>query len=44
MLSYHPRLAAISRAQLPRLAAWRDDPSLAALVESFVLIGLPARF
>lgn len=44
MLSYHPRRATISRAQLQRLAAWRDDPSLAALVESFVLIGLPARF
>jgi SAM-dependent methyltransferase/uncharacterized protein YbaR (Trm112 family) len=44
MLSYHPQQATISRAQLQRLAAWRDDPSLAALVESFVLIGLPTRF
>jgi SAM-dependent methyltransferase/uncharacterized protein YbaR (Trm112 family) len=44
MLSYHPRLAALSRAQLENLSSWRDDPAMQQLVDAFVLLGLPSRF
>jgi SAM-dependent methyltransferase len=44
MLSYHPRHATISRAHMASRAAWRDDPAIRSLVESFVLVGLPERF
>jgi SAM-dependent methyltransferase len=44
MLSYHPRTATVHSALLDRLATSRDDPAVASLVASFVLVGLPDRF
>ena len=44
MLSYHPRLVALSRAQLENLSTWQGDPSMQKLVDAFVLLGLPFRF
>ena len=44
MLRYHPRSATLRPEQIGNYAAWQGDPSLRALVESFVLIGLPQRF
>jgi hypothetical protein len=44
MLSYHPRTVTLDRALLATLTTSRDDPAVASLVASFVLVGLPDRF
>jgi SAM-dependent methyltransferase len=44
MLSYHPMTATVERSLADTRSAARDDPRVASLVASFVLVGLPDRF
>jgi SAM-dependent methyltransferase len=44
MLSYHPLTARVDRSLASARGAPREDPRVASLVASFVLVGLPDRF
>jgi SAM-dependent methyltransferase/uncharacterized protein YbaR (Trm112 family) len=44
MLSYHPMTATVERSLADTRNAAREDPKVASLIASFVLVGLPDRF
>ena len=44
MLSYHPMTATVKRSLADTRSAVREDPHIASLIASFVLVGLPERF